>query len=102
MNTIFSFLNHPASPPWSHPCATLHHRSKHTTPALTALKKLTDTTIFISSSPFHILKVYLHVFAIYHDNTLLIYDYSLASSPTSSLLLAVTSLLKRVGDCLER
>ena len=102
MNTIFSFPNHPATPPWSHPHATFHHKSKNTTPSLNALKKLTNTTIILSSAPFHIPKLFLHIFAIYDNSHLIIYDYCTASSPTSSLLLAVTSLLKRVGDHLER
>ena len=58
--------------------------------------------IFIASAPFHIPKLYLHVFAIYNDTRLTIYDYCTVSSLTSSLLLATTSLLKRVGDCPER
>jgi hypothetical protein len=98
MNPVFSFPNHPATPPWSHPHTTFHHRSKDTTLSCNALKKLTDTTIFLSSAPFHIPKLYLHIFAIYDNSHLLIYDYCTASSPTSSLLLAATSSLKRVGD----
>ena len=102
MNPVFSFPNHPAVPPWSHPRATFHHKSKNTTPSLNALKKLTNITIFLSSTPFHIPKLYLHLFAIYDNSRLIIYDYCTASSPTSSLLLTVTSLLKRVGDHLEQ
>ena len=102
MNPIFTFPNHPATPPWSHPHATLHQRSKNTTPAHNALKNLSNTTIFLSSTPFHIPKVYLHIFAIYDHNTLIIYDYCTTSSPTYSLLLATTSLLRRLGDHPER
>ena len=102
MNPVFSFPNHPTTPPWSHPCVTFHHQSKNTTLSRNALKKLSNTTIFLSSSPFHIPKVYLHVFAIYDNSSLIIFDYCTASTPTSSLLLAATSSLKRVGDCLER
>ena len=102
MNPIFSFLNHPASPPWSHPHVTLHHKTKNSTPTLITLKNLTDTTIFLSSTPFHIPKVYLHVFAIYNASSLIIYNYCTASTPMHSLLLATTSSLKRVGDCLEQ
>ena len=99
---VFSFPNHPATPPWSHDRVTLHPRTKHTQPSLTALKTLRDTTIFLSSAPFHIPKLYLHIFAIYENSRLTISDYTLASTPTSSLLLATTSSLQRVGDCLER
>ena len=102
MNPVFSFPNHPASPPWSHPHVTLHHHSKNTTPSHNALKKLSNTTIFLSSSPFHIPKVYLHIFTIYNNNSLIIFNYYTVSSPTSSLLLAATSSLKRVGDCPEQ
>ena len=102
INPVPPFPNHPATPPWSHPHITLHHRSKNTTPSLNALKKLTSTTIFLSSAPFHIPKLFLHIFAIYDNTHLTIYNYCIASSPTSSLLLAVTSSLKRVGDCPER
>jgi hypothetical protein len=102
MNPVFSYLNHPASPPWSHPHATFHTCSKNNLPALTLLKKLTDTTIFLFPAPFHIPKVFLHIFAIYDNNTLLITDYCTVSSPTHSLLLTATSSLKRVGDHLER
>jgi hypothetical protein len=101
-NTVFSYLNHPALPPWSHPHATFHKCSKNNTPTLTLLKKLTGTMIFLSSVPFHIPKVYLHIFTIYDDTTLLITNFCTASSPTHSLLLATTSSLKRVGDHLER
>jgi hypothetical protein len=79
-----------------------HHCSKNTTPSLNALKNLHDTTIFLSSTPFHIPKLYLHIFAIYNDTHLTIYDYCIASSLTSLLLLTATSSLKRVGDCPER
>ena len=99
---IFSFPNHPATPPWSHDRVTLHHRSKNNTPSLNALKTLTNTTIFLSSAPFHIPKLYLHIFAIYNNNRLIISNYCTASTPTSSLLLAATSSLKRVGDRPER
>ena len=102
MNPVFSFPNHPTSPPWSHDCVTLHHRSKNTTPSLNTLKMLTDTTIFLSSSPFHVPKLYLHIFAIYDNTRLIISNYCTASSLTSSLLLATTSSLKRVGDHPER
>ena len=102
MNPVFSYPRHPASPPWSHPHATLHTRSKNTTPAINALKKLSDITIFLSSTPFHIPNLYLHIFAIYHSNVLFISDYCIARTPTLSLLLAMTSSLKRVGDCPER
>ena len=98
MNTVFSFLNHPATPPWSHDRVTLYHRSKVTTLSLNTLKTLTDTTIFLSSAPFHISKLYLHIFAIYNNTHLIISNYCIASSPMSSLLLATTSSLKRVGD----
>ena len=81
---------------------TLNHRSKNTTPSCNALKKLPDTTIVLSSAPFHIPKLYLHIFAIYNNNVLSIYNYCTASTPISSLLLAVTSSLKRVGDHPER
>ena len=100
--SVFSFPNHPATPPWSHPRVTLHTRSKNNSPALSVLKKLTETTIFLASAPFHTPKVYLNVFAIYDDTSLLITDFCLASSPSHSLLLAATSSLKRVGDCPER
>jgi hypothetical protein len=63
---------------------------------------LSDTTIFLSSTPFLISKLYLHIFAIYDNTLLTISNYCIASSPTSSLLLAMTSSLKRVGDCPER
>ena len=99
--SVFPFPKHPASPPWSHPRVTLHHRSKNTTPSQQALIKLTDTTIFLASAPFHIPKLYLHIFAIYKDTRLHISDYCTASSPMASLLLAATSSLKRVGDCPE-
>ena len=102
MNPVPPFPNHPATPPWSHPRVTLHHRSKNTTPSLNALKKLTSTTIFLSSAPFHSPKLFLHIFAIYNDTHLTIYDYCIASSLMSSLLLAATSSLKRVGDCPEQ
>ena len=102
MNTVFSFPNHPASPLWSHPHTTLNHCSKNTAPSRTTLKKLHDTTIFLSSAPFHIPKVYLHIFAIYNNNALIIYDYCTTSSLTSSFLLAATSSLRRVGDRPER
>ena len=58
--------------------------------------------ILFASAPFHIPKLYLHVFAIYNNTHLNIFDYCTASSPMSSLLLATTSSLKRVGDCPER
>ena len=102
MNPVFSYPPHPATPPWSHPRVTFHKRSKNTTPSRNALKKLSDTTIFLSSAPFHIPNLFLHIFAIYHSNTLTITDYCTASTPTLSLLLAATSSLKRVGDCPER
>jgi hypothetical protein len=102
MNPIFSYLNHPATTPWSHTHTTFYTRSKNMLPALTALKKLPEMMIFLSSAPFHIPKVYLHIFAIYDYNTLIISDYCTASTPTHSLLLAVTSSLKRVSDCLEQ
>ena len=102
MKPIFSFPNHPATPPWSHDRVTLNPRTKNTLPSLTALKSLKDTTIFLSSAPFHIPKLFLHIFAIYKDSRLIISDYTLASTPTSSLLLATTSSLQRVGDCPER
>ena len=101
MNPIFSCPPHPATPPWSHERATLHNRSKNTTPSLTALIKLTDTTIFLSSAPFHTPNLFLHIFAIYHSSILTITNYCIASTPMQSLLLAVTSSLKRVGDCPE-
>ena len=100
--SVFSFPNHPAAPPWSHPHATFHPRSKNNNPALTVLKKLTGTMIFLASAPFHTPKVYLHIFAIYYDTSLHITNFCLASSPTHSLLLAATSSLKRVGDRPER
>ena len=59
-------------------------------------------TIFLSSAPFHIPKLFLHIFAIYENTRLIISDYTLASTLTSSLLLATTSSLQRVGDCPER
>ena len=96
--SVFSFPNPPASPPWSHPHATFHNHSKNNTPALTVLKNLTGTTIFLASAPFHTPKVYLHIFAIYNDTSLRITDFCTASSPMHSLLLAATSSLKRVGD----
>ena len=102
MIPVFSFPNHPATPPWSHPHVTFHKRSKNNAPTLSLLKKLTGTTIFLASAPFHTPKVYLHIFAIYDDTSLLITDYCLASSPMHSLLLAATSSLKRVGDRPER
>jgi hypothetical protein len=102
MNPIFSFPHHPAAPPWSHPHVTLHTHSKNTTPSLNALKKLSAITIFLSSAPFHIPNLYLHIFAIYNANTLTISDYCTMSTPTLSLLLAATSSLKRVRDCPER
>ena len=102
MNPVFSFPHHPASPPWSHPRATLHTRSKNSTPSINALKKLSNITIFLSSAPFHIPNLYLHIFAIYHSNVLTRSNYCTASTPTLSLLLATTSSLKRVGDCPER
>ena len=102
MDPVFSYPNHPATPPWSHPHATFNTRSKNTSPALTVLKKLPDMMIFLSSVLIHIPKVFLHVFAIYNKNTLLITDYCTASTPMHSLLLATTSLLKRVGDCPEQ
>ena len=98
MNPIFSFLNHPATPSWSHDRVTLHHRSKNTKPACDILKNLSDCTIFLSPAPFHIPKLYLHIFAIYNNSRLIISDYCIASTPTSSLLLATTSSLQRVGD----
>ena len=100
--SAFAFPNHPATPPWSHPRATFHTCTKDNTPALSVLKKLTGTTIFLASAPFHTLKVYLHIFAIYDDTSLAITDFCLASSPAHSLLLAATSSLKRVGDRPER
>ena len=100
--SAFAFPCHPASPPWSHPRATFHVRTKDNNPALSLLKKLTGTTIFLASAPFHTPKVYLHIFAIYDDTTLTISNYCLASSPVHSLLLAATSSLKRVGDRPER
>ena len=63
---------------------------------------MTDTTIFLSSAPFHIPNLFLHIFAIYHSNILTITDYCTASTLMLSLLLAATSSLKRVGDCPER
>jgi hypothetical protein len=102
MNPVFTFLNHPATHPWSHPCVTLHPHSKNTTTSLNALKKLPAITIFLSSAPFHIPNLYLHIFAIYTSNVLTISNYCTMSTPTSSLLLAATSSLKRVGDCLEQ
>ena len=102
MSSVFSHPPHPATPPWSHNRATLHTRSKNTAPSRTALIKLTDTTIFLSSAPFHIPNLFLTIFAIYHSNVLTIADYCTASTPTQSLLLAATSSLKRVGDCPER
>ena len=102
MNPVFSYPSHPATPPWSHERATLHKRSKNITPSLTALIKLTDITIFLSSAPFHTPNLYLHIFAIYHSSVLTISDYCIVSTPTHSLLLATTSSLKRVGDCPER
>jgi hypothetical protein len=102
MNPVFTFPPHPSTPPWSHDRATLHKRSKNTKPSLTALIKLTDITIFLSSAPFHIPNLFLTIFAIYHANVLTITDYCTASTPTLSLLLAATSSLKRVGDCPER
>ena len=98
MNPIFSFPNYPATPPWSHDHVSLHHRSKDTTPSHNILKNLTGSTIFLSSAPFYIPKLYLHIFAIYDDTRLIISDYCIASTPMSSLLLATTSSLKRVGD----
>ena len=100
--SAFSFPNHPATPPWSHPRATFHTRSKNNAPSLSVLKKLSGTTIFLASAPFHTPKVYLHIFAIYDDTSLIISDFCLASSPIHSLLLAATSSLKRVGDRPER
>ena len=58
--------------------------------------------IFLSSAPFHIPKVFLHIFAIYNKTTLLITDYCTMSTLMHSLLLAATSLQKRVGDHPER
>ena len=101
MNPVFTFPPHPSTPPWSHDRATLHKRSKNTKPSLTALIKLTDITIFLSSAPFHIPNLFLTIFAIYHANVLTITDYCTVSTPTLSLLLAATSSLKRVGDCPE-
>jgi hypothetical protein len=100
--SAFAFPSHPATPPWSHPRLTLHARTKDNTPAVSLLKKLTGTTIFLASAPFHTPKVYLFIFAIYDNTTLTISDYCLASSPEHSLLLAATSSLKRVGDRPER
>jgi hypothetical protein len=102
MSPTFSYPPHPATPQWSHDRATLHQRSKNTDPSRTTLIKLTDTTIFISSAPFHIPNLFLTIFAIYLSNVLTITDYCTASTPTQSLLLAATSSLKRVGDCPER
>ena len=102
MNPFFSFPNHPATPPWSYDRVTLHHRSKNTDPARNILKNLTDCTIFLSPAPFHIPKLYLHIFAIYNNSCLIISNYCITSTPTSSLLLATTSSLQRVGDRPER
>ena len=99
LHPIPCFPNHPASPPWSHPRVTLHHKTKDTTPARTALKKLTAVTIFLSSAPFHTPGAFLHVFMIYHSSSLHITDFCIASTPTQSLLLAATSSLRRVGIC---
>ena len=102
MNPVFSFPNHPATPPWSHDRVTLHHHSKDTNPTRNLLKNLTDCTIFLSPAPFHIPKLYLYIFAIYNNSRLIISDYCIASTPTSSLLLATTSSLQSVGDRPER
>ena len=93
LNPIFSYPNHPATPLWSHPCATFHPQSKNTTPALTVLKRLPHTTIFLSSTAFHTPKLFLHIFAIYNHTRLIIYNYCIASTQMHSLLLAVNSSL---------
>ena len=97
LHPIPFFPNHPASPLWSHPHVTLHHKTKNTAPALAALKKLPEVTIFLASAPFHTPRLFLHVFAIYISSRLHISDFCIASSPSHSLLLAATSSLRRVG-----